>query len=331
MSALHAIQGNAKQTQHEDVSTAKLFGLDVDPRATTRRFLDSDNPYIPELDQNHFFDREIFRDLNAFFLVPRKDGLCVTGHTATGKTSGVEQYAARTNWPVQQVTCSERTEIRDLIGQFIFCSDKPGDAPQMKWVDGPLSIAMRYGHIFLINEMNLMPPGELTGLNGVRDGGPLVIPENGAEVISRHPNFRFVVTANALGAEADSAHLYGGVMEQNIAFMDGFRVLQAKYLPEEVELGLLERLFPQLPENPTRTGMVKVANEVRAAFIDKTLSVPLSTRTLIRWAGLTLDYRTASNPMQYSLQRALLNRVAPEEQEAIIRICKDVFGEDQWK
>lgn len=331
MTALKAIDGNAQSTQAENVSIAELFGLPVDPRLTTRRFLDHSNPHIPELDEDHFFDREMFRDLNAFFQMPRRDALCITGHTATGKTSGVRQYASRTNWPVQEVTCSERMELRDLIGQFVLCADKPGEAPQMKWVDGPLTTAMRYGHILLMNEMNLMPPGELTGLNGVRDGGPLVIPENGGEVVPRHPNFRFVVTANAMGEQAETSHLYGGTMEQNIAFLDGFRVLTAQYLPAEVEEALLERLFPQLPENPTRKGMVKVANEVRAAFVKGTLTVPLSTRSLIRWAGLTLDYRQAENPMEYSLRRSLLNRCVAEEQEAIIRICKDVFGEDQWK
>lgn len=318
-----ALKSVSDQPETRPGSVAELFGLQAAANQTVPVFTNDTHPAIPRLNPQHVWSREMFRDLNAFFLRPHKDCLMLMGDTATGKTSGVEQYASRTNWPCLSYTCSERTEIKDLVGQFIFASDKPGEQPQMRWVDGPLTLAMRHGYILLLNEINLMPPGETTGLNGVRDGGPLIIPENGAEIVPRHPNFRLVVTGN-------TGLAYAGTIEQNIAFLDGFRCLKVDYLPEDVEVQLLTQQFPALPVDPVIKGMVQVANDCRAAYRADQIGSPLSTRGLLRWAALTQDFKQAPNPMEYALHQAYLNLLPPEQQLAVLRICQDRFGEDLW-
>ncbi|EFL9857815.1 AAA domain-containing protein [Escherichia coli] len=253
--------------------------------------------------------------------------------TGSGKTSGITEIAGRLNWPVQQITAHGRMELTDLIGHHALVAEKPGQPPVMKFMYGPLAVAMREGHLLLINEVDLADPAELAGLNDVLEGRPLVIAQNGGEIIKPHPMFRVVVTGNSTGS-GDASGLYQGVMMQNLAAMDRYRFTKVGYADEEAELSILGRATPKLPEN-VRKGMVRIANQVRKLFLgengeDGQISVTMSTRTLVRWAKLSLAFRGAPNALEYALDQALLIRAAKEEREAILRVAKDVFG-DQWR
>ena len=74
----------------------------------------------------------------------------------------------------------------------------------MSYEYGPLALAMRYGGICLVNELDMASPEVAAGLHGILDGSPLCIPENGGELIIPHPMFRFVATANTNGAGDDT-------------------------------------------------------------------------------------------------------------------------------
>ena len=90
---------------------------------------------------------------------------------------------------------------------------------------GPLSVAARDGHLLILNESDLMDPSELAGLNDILEGQPLVIAENGGEVIPPHAKFRVFATGNTAGS-GDRSGLYQGTLRQNLAFMDRFRVIR---------------------------------------------------------------------------------------------------------
>lgn len=310
------------------------FGLDSVPdNVVTIGHAPSDDPFIPSLDVNYVLRRDLIREVNAFLKSPFGDALYVTGPTGSGKTSGITEIAARLNWPVQQITATGRLELSDLIGHHSLSSPAPGAAPVMQFMYGPLAIAMQRGHILLINEVDLADPAELSGLNDVLEGRPLVITQNGGEIIKPHPMFRVIVTGNSTG-NGDSSGLYQGVMMQNLAAMDRYRFIQVGYADPSTEEGILQRVVPSLPEI-VRKGMVRIANEVRALFSgengdDGQISVTMSTRTLVRWAKLSLQFRGAPNPLKYALEQALLIRAGKDEAEAILRISKDVFG-DSWK
>ena len=148
-----------------------------------------------------------------------------------------------------------------------------------------------------------------------------------------HTKFRFIATGNSAGS-GDQTGLYQGVLQQNLAFLDRFRIIEATYAEPSVEEAILENVAPGLPE-VFRQKMVKVAGDIRRLFIGGTdggaeLSITMSTRTLVRWAKLSLAFRGAPNALEYALDQALLIRAAKEEREAILRIAKDVFGE-QWR
>lgn len=303
---------------------ARTFGIKAPKSLVVEGFVDESNPYIPPKEDEYVFRKDHLRGVLAFLSRPRTDGLFLTGPTGAGKTSLIRQVAARLNWPVQEVNCHGRMEFGDLLGQWTMVNGG------MEFLYGPLVTAMREGHVLVLNEIDFAEPQELAGLNTVLDGAPLVIPQKGGEVILPDPKFRLVATGNSRG-QGDQTGLHSGVLQQNIAFMDRFRVIEVGYMDPSEEEPLLARVAGAVTEDIRKT-MVAVANEIRRLFLGDNdnpgeLSLTMSTRSLVRWACLTLDYKSAPRPLEYALERALLTRAGKEEREAILRVAKDKFGE----
>lgn len=253
-------------SQYAQYSVSKVFGMPSIPeKVLAVGYADTTNPFIPATDPNYVFRKEFVREVLAFLKEPGGDALYATGPTGSGKTSGITEIAGRLNWPVQQMTAHGRMELCDLIGHHALVAAKPGEPPVMQFMYGPLAVAMREGHILLINEVDLADPAELAGLNDVLEGRPLVIAQNGGEIIKPHPMFRVMVTGNSTGS-GDASGLYQGVMMQNIASMDRYRFIKVGYAEDIAELSILGRVTPNLPEN-IRNGMVRIANQVRKLFL----------------------------------------------------------------
>lgn len=121
--------------------------------------------YTPAIDPAYIF-HEASRDVIVWFLDPQEP-LYVFGPTGCGKTSCIRQLAARLNYPVFEVTGHGRLEFADLVGHLTV---KNGN---MSFEYGPLALAMRYGGLALLNEIDLTSPEVAAGLNGVLDGSPL--------------------------------------------------------------------------------------------------------------------------------------------------------------
>lgn len=301
------------------------FNIDVPPGFVTRGFSDSSHPNIPKK-KPHVFTKDILRDTLAYLAMPDGDGLFFAGHYGTGKTSTPYQVAARLNWPIQSYTAHERTEFDDLVGIWKIVNGT------MQFLYGPLAIAMKEGHILIINEIDRAQPGQLAGLHDIIEGHPLLIATHGGEVIHAHENFRVIVNGNSKGS-GDNTGLYPGVNQLDIAFMDRFRMIECHYPSEETELNILQADAPDLPED-IRRKMVAVANHIRTLFIGgeevaQPLTITMSTRALVRWARLTVVFRGAPNAIGYALNQALTAKAEPEQKIAIERLAMDVFG-DTW-
>ena len=279
---------------------------------------------VPVADPEYVFRKEQLREMLTVLFAQRADALYLAGPTGSGKTSLVLQTAARLNWGVQSVTCNARFEFRSLIGGFRLQSDLPGEAPVTRFQKGALPLAMERGEILLLNEIDLADPAEISALNDVLDGRPLVITENGGEVVRPHPRFRVIATANTVG-NGDDTGRYAGTRPLNMAFMDRFSVSLVPYPDPKVEQALLQRIVPRLT-NEVAGCMVQLAGQVRRTFESGECSVTFSTRVLCRWARLLSQYRRAPCPMQYALEQAVLRRLPECERDSILDQCRIVFG-----
>lgn len=284
--------------------------------------------FTPQINPDYIF-HETSRDVIVWLIAPPSP-LYVCGPCGSGKSSQINQLAARLNYPVFEVTGHNRLEFQDLAGHHVI---QNGD---MRFEYGPLALAMKYGGLFLLNELDLLEPSTATGFNSILDGQPLCIPENGGEIIPPHPMFRFAATANTNGG-SDETGLYQGTLRMNMALMDRFTVIEVNYPKPDAELSLLEKTAPDLPVN-IRTKMVEFANEIRRLFMGEdgnsynsnAIEITFSTRTLLRWADLTIRYQPLAaqgiQPVSYALDRALGFKATRETRAMLHELVQRMFS-----
>lgn len=303
-------------------SIGKTFGLEGLPEHLTVPGYSERTPFVPALDAHYLFRKDLLSDLLAWHSLGGCEGLFLTGPTGSGKSTLILQVAARLNIPVQRVTAHSRLETPELVGHYVL------DHGSMSFVDGPLTTALRAGHWFLLDEIDLLDPATAAGLNGVIEGAPLVIPEKGGELISPAPGFCFIATGNTAGS-GDRTGLYQGTLRQNLAFLDRFWMVQVGYPERNQELSILNRAVPALPQE-LAVKMVSFAEQVRRLFVAGQIEVTLSTRTLVRWAKLAEFFRPLTaqgkDPFRHALERALSFRAEPESQSALAEIAQRIFG-----
>lgn len=272
-------------TVQQQPTLRELFGVDNDTPAVVRN---EDHPLIPSRQAVYAFRIDHLRKLLLWQLgVLAEPGLWLSGPTGSGKSSLVEQFAARVRLPVFRVSCTGRTTLDDLLGGLQLAPDGG-----MIWVDGPLGAAMRVGGILLLDEWDLVSPSESTGLNTVLDGAPVLIKATG-EYVTAHPDFRVAATGNTFGWQDASHASYRGAQRQNLASLDRFAAIQVGYLEETLEVRVLVDTVPEIA--PIAEVMVKTANRIRELFTSaanptEKLSNTVSTRGLIRWARATVAF-----------------------------------------
>ena len=281
--------------------------------------------HIPVLDKNYVFELNVLNEILLFLAHPQHDCLYISGPSGCGKTTIMLQIASRLNWPVEQITLSNKSESIDLIGHATL---RKGE---LVFEYGPLTRAMMYGEILILNEIDLMSPGDLSVLNDVLEGKPLTILANNGEIIHPHPQFRVVATANTKGF-GDMTGFYNGARLLNQAFLDRFRFLEMDYPKPHVELSLLKKNFSNLSETVLKN-LIHFAHDLRAVQKQglengvRQLSAPFSSRSLIKVATLL------SLNVGYSVHK-IVNmcyalRLPAVENEYVMRLCNDIFGHEK--
>lgn len=297
-----------------------LFGVQAPDHAVVT--VQEPGLHTPVADPNYFFRPVVLKKLLMWVSpsAPVKN-LFLIGDAGTGKTSLILEFAARMGSQLWSMSCSGRTRFSDLVGTLTI--DKDGAT---RFVDGPLTAAARAGGICLLNEITRMDAGEQMRLVDVLDRrARLTIPETG-EVIEPHPSFRIAVTGNSAGF-GDDTGAYAGEKRGSFAFYDRFIKLILPPMSEGEELQMLRRAAPNITE-AVATGMVKLAQEVRKAFVGNGggMQATLSPRGLVAWAQLTQEYAAFSgiNALREGLMDSCLNG-APQEDTAVVLELMD-----QW-
>ena len=266
----------------------------------------TDNPLVPRINPAYLFS-ERFNDIVEDIVENRR--VMLIGHTGAGKTSLIEQVAARSHHGVLRSNMNGQTTVGDFVG---FWTVKGGET---LWVDGVLPTAMREGLWLIVDEIDFAEPSILAALTAVLEPhGRLVLKEKGNEIVAPHANFRLFATANAVGAMSQFRHLYQGANLMNEAFLDRWRVYLLDYLSPAEEANVLMRTLVPHMTRPLATTLAAIAADCRAAFAREDLSSAFSTRRLLDWAELMLrtgDPERAAGPAIYA-------KVSPED-AALIR------------
>jgi cobaltochelatase CobS len=279
-------------------ASVRIAGIDVPCGAG--------GPRVPRVNPAYLFSARV-HDVVADIVENRR--VLLIGHTGAGKTSLIEQIAARAGHGVVRANMNGQTTVGDFVG---FWTVKGGET---LWVDGVLPGAMRDGLWLIVDELDFAEPSILAALTAVLEPhGCLTLKEKGREVVAPHPSFRLFGTANALGAMSPFRHLYQGANLMNEAFLDRWRVYLLDYLSpaEEAEV-LVRTLAPHMTPALAHT-LAAIAADCRAAFAREDLGCAFSTRRLIDWAELMLrtgDPERAAGPAIYA-------KIGPED-AALIR------------
>ncbi len=318
-----SICGDSAPVGHENIDLGKFFGKSFKGLEMQVPVFSGGNQYFGKPIENYVFEEKSLRQYLSFMDNNDGDALYLYGPSGCGKTSAINQIAAVLQHPVISITLNGRFELADLIGHQTVING------EVVFVHGPLSRAMKYGYILIMNEIDLADAAELAGLNDVLEGRSLVVIQNNGEVIPPHPDFRLIVTANTAGTGSTRGS-YHGTQHLNAAFLDRFRFIPCDYMAAKDEEELLKKSSPKLSEK-TITGMVRVANEIRKSHVYPEanhvyMTMPLTTRSLLRWARLTCSYSFEESPLKTALSHAFTGRLSSEEAEYVHRLVDDVFG-----
>lgn len=302
-----------------------LFGIPA-PDAAVIHVRDTVDGPVPNIDPNYIFEPMVLKRILLWLgpKTPRKN-IFLLGEAGVGKTSLPLEVCGRLRTPVWSVSCSGKTRFEHLVGAMCLVDGNT------KWVDGPLTAAMRAGGVFLANEITRMDPGEQMRLVDILDQrSRLTIGETG-EVIEPAADFRVAVTGNS-GGHGDESGAYAGEKVGSFAFYDRFIKIKMEPLPEEHEKALLGKHAPGLPEQ-IRDGMVSLARQIRESFVGNggALRITISPRSLIDWGKLACEYRLMSglDPVKDSLKDIILNGSPEEDARVVMEIYENWVNGNQ--
>lgn len=308
---------------------AQLFGIDAPAQAVVNvreKIAHLPAEAYPCPDECYVFAPVLLKKLLRFFsgAAARKNCMLI-GAAGAGKSSIVIEIAARLGWPLFSMACSGKTRFQHMVGSRELKDGKT------VWKDGPLTLAMRHGGVFLANEITRLDSGEQMNLAEALDGrATLTIPDTG-EIIVAHSNFRFIATGNS-GGFGDSNGAYTGERVSSFAFLDRFQKYTVDYLSFEEESKILEKKAPALPLD-IRNMMIRLAQETRNSFVGAggALRVVISTRSLCCWAQESIGYSQMrmTDPVMEALMDTVLNGVPEEDANVVVEMLKNWINPPQ--
>jgi len=299
------------------ISVEKVFGfkskLNV-PAYSTR------NEYVPEVDETYIFDPQTTLAILAGFSHNRR--VMVQGYHGTGKSTHIEQVAARLNWPCIRINLDSHVSRIDLVGKDAIVLEDGKQVTEFK--EGILPWALQSNIALVFDEYDAGRPDVMFVIQRVLEvAGKLTLLDQ-SKVIRPHPYFRMFATTNTVGL-GDTTGLYHGTQQINQGQMDRWSIVSTlNYLPHDVEKSIIvskAKDYDNKDGQETIDKMVKVAELSRNAFINGDLSTVMSPRTVLTWAENSLIF----DDIGFAFKLTFLNKCDELERPVVAEFYQRCF------
>ena len=283
-----------------------------------------DNPDVPKVDPSYIFEGESLG--KALLALLNNERCWISGETGTGKSTLIEQIAARLNYPVFKINFDSEITRSDLIGRDVLKSQDGTTVSE--FVEGVLPRAISGPNIILFDEIDFIRPDVVYVLQSFLDGSNLRINEDGGRVVETHKHCRVFATANTTG-QGDLTARYIGARAQSCALRDRFGIwIHKSYLPANQEINLLKDRGIDFLNQDTEDSMKQYIIEHRRGFSKSDLSIPLSPRS-IKSAGFI--YESLKNKsddsiaIKKALEMAVIDQCNPQDKRTLNGLVQRVF------
>jgi cobaltochelatase CobS len=302
------------------VSVRQIFGFDNELEVPAYSEPDE---HVPDIDSDYRFDRQTTLAILAGFARNRR--VIVTGYHGTGKSTHIEQVAARLNWPCVRVNLDSHISRIDLIGKDAIVIREGQQVTEFR--DGILPWAYQHNVALVFDEYDAGRPDVMFVIQRVLESSGRLTLLDQSRVIKPHPAFRLFATANTVGL-GDTSGLYHGTQQINQAQMDRWSIVTTlNYLPHdnEVEIVLAKaRHYRNDAGRDIVNKMVRVADLTRNAFMNGDISTVMSPRTVIIWA----ENADIFKDIGFAFRLTFLNKCDELERPIVAEFYQRCFGQE---
>jgi cobaltochelatase CobS len=300
------------------VSVRQTFGIDSDLQVPA---FSAATQHVPDVDSAYRFDRDTTMAILAGFAHNRR--VMIQGYHGTGKSTHIEQVAARLNWPCVRVNLDSHISRIDLVGKDAIVLRDGKQVTEFR--EGILPWALQNPCAIVFDEYDAGRPDVMFVIQRVLEveGKLTLLDQN--RVIKPHPAFRIFSTANTVGL-GDTTGLYHGTQQINQGQMDRWSIVATlNYLPHDAEVEIVLAKVPDFDNEDGRAkinAMVRLADLTRAGFIGGDISTVMSPRTVITWA----ENARIFGDVGFAFRLTFLNKCDEVERSTVAEYYQRCFG-----
>jgi cobaltochelatase CobS len=302
------------------ISVRQTFGIESDLQVPA---FSQATEHVPNLDEAYRFDRDTTLAILAGFAYNRR--VLIQGYHGTGKSTHIEQVAARLNWPCVRINLDSHISRIDLIGKDAIVLRDGMQITEYK--EGILPWALQSPTALVFDEYDAGRPDVMFVIQRVLEveGKLTLLDQN--KVIRPHPGFRLFATANTVGL-GDTTGLYHGTQQINQGQMDRWNIVATlNYLPHDAEVEIVLAKAPTWDTDDGRrtiSAMVALADLTRSGFINGDISTVMSPRTVITWA----ENAKIFNDIAFAFRVTFLNKCDEIERATVAEYYQRCFGSE---
>ena len=299
-----------------EVDVRETFGLDVDLKVPA---FSQSSDHVPPIDENYLFNHETTLAILAGYAYNRR--CMIQGYHGTGKSTHVEQVAARLNWPCIRINLDSHVSRIDLVGKDAIVLQDGKQVTEFR--EGLLPWALQRACSIVFDEYDAGRPDVMFVIQRVLEvEGKLTLLDQ-SKVISPHSSFRMFATTNTIGL-GDPTGLYHGTQQINQGQMDRWNIVTTlNYLEREKETDIIASKVTDL-DRMTVANMVSVANLTRQGFMNGDISIVMSPRTVLMWA----ENARIFNDFGFSFRLTFLNKCDETERAIVAEYYQRCMGEE---